>query len=314
MTSYLKQIDIKRFFVYVIQFLLAIVFFYSAIAKIESMQSFELFIFQFKAFSWSLTSLIARFIIIMELILGFLFLLNYKTKGIIKGALGMMAIFTLFLVYLHFFKGQEENCHCFGEFIELDPLESIIKNIFIIGFLFFVYKNPYPFKKAWLKYLQIYGSVLILIVIFIINAPDFILLKIYDQDRDVDISKNFKKLEQYFPGTGYQNQSKKIVAFFSANCKYCQMAGEKLSVFRQQSDEERPVYLVFVGKEDHISSFIEDTKLHDYPYAIVESKTFFSYTGPRFPVIFFIKDGDAIFKRHYGNLMDSEFKRFFENN
>ena len=36
--------------------------------------------------------------------------------------------FTLFLIYTAIYR-NDANCHCFGSFIEINPVESIIKNI-----------------------------------------------------------------------------------------------------------------------------------------------------------------------------------------
>ena len=110
------------------------VFIIAAILKLISIDEFEIYIYSFDIFSFLLTTFVSRFIIIGEFVLGLFLILkiNYKTTW--RLAFISLILFTLFLVYVAIFR-NDDNCHCFGELVELSPLESIVKNLILIVLL-----------------------------------------------------------------------------------------------------------------------------------------------------------------------------------
>lgn len=124
----------------IVRILIGLMFITSAILKLISLDTFEVYVYSFHIFNFFMAELAARGLIILELMMGFLLILKVDYKWIWRLALVVTIGFTLFLVYVALFR-NDENCHCFGDLIEVKPIPSIIKNIVIILLLFFIRKN-----------------------------------------------------------------------------------------------------------------------------------------------------------------------------
>ena len=56
----------------------------------------------------------------------------------------MLLGFTFLLIYIAIFR-NDTNCHCLGDFVELNPVASIIKNLVTMALLFLV-KNEEDYQ------------------------------------------------------------------------------------------------------------------------------------------------------------------------
>ena len=111
--------------------LVGCVFIIAAVLKLISIDEFEIYIYSFDILSFLLTTFVSRIIIVGEFILGLFLILKINYKFIWKTSLIILILFTLFLIYAAIFR-EDSNCHCFGDLVELNPLESIIKNLILI--------------------------------------------------------------------------------------------------------------------------------------------------------------------------------------
>ena len=112
-------------------------FIIAAILKLISIDSFEIYIYSFDILNFLFTTIFSRLLIAGELLIGIMFVFKMKYKLVWRTTLIIQILFTLFLIYIMIFR-NDDNCHCFGDLIELSPLESIIKNVAIIGVLFLI--------------------------------------------------------------------------------------------------------------------------------------------------------------------------------
>ena len=135
-----------------------------------------------------------------------------------------LALFTLLLIYAAIFR-QDSNCHCFGELVELSPLESIIKNLVMMALLVIGQraKDKGHCNEQWAmgneqfeiningsqltahssqhciqnpKFLVLSSSFLVLLV-FIVSPPDSIYKMIYSTEKEVssiDLYESFDDL------------------------------------------------------------------------------------------------------------------------
>ncbi len=134
-----------------IRILLGLMFIASAVMKVLSLDTFVIYVYSFKIFSFVLTEIAARLLIAFEMVLGLLLITKEKYKWTWWTATGLMAAFTLFLIYVSIFR-NDENCHCFGDIIEVKPWVSIIKNVALLGVLMLVYgKCDRSLCLGWLK-------------------------------------------------------------------------------------------------------------------------------------------------------------------
>ena len=100
----------------------------AAILKLMSIDEFEIYIYSFNVLNFLLTSFVSRIIIAGEFILGLFLILKINYKFTWNATMIVLLLFTLFLIYTAIFR-NDTNCHCFGELVELSPVESIIKNV-----------------------------------------------------------------------------------------------------------------------------------------------------------------------------------------
>ena len=110
-------------------------------------------------------------LIVMEVLFGFMLLINYRMKITVRVLLAMITFFTFLTFYSAFFN-KVTDCGCFGDAIPLTPWQSfykdIILSIFII-YLFFREKKFVPLFRS-LTSKAIGGLVVILTVIIGILA------------------------------------------------------------------------------------------------------------------------------------------------
>ena len=117
-------------FTQILGFLFSFSFLFSAYTKWIAPGYFEITLLdQGLASTRAFAGVLSRFIIGLELALGFSLLLPFYRKALLVFAIFLLSGFTLHLLYL-WGLGQDENCGCFGELIAMSPLESIFKNLF----------------------------------------------------------------------------------------------------------------------------------------------------------------------------------------
>lgn len=130
--------------------LLAAAFVLSAIAKVLSIDFFDKLLLDL--FMGGITNasstdmfwiqLLSRCIISFELLLGFMLMQRaYLKKITLPAVVVLLSLFTIHLTYVGFTDGGgdfSKNCGCFGDLIPMTPLESIWKNIIMIGMSVFV--------------------------------------------------------------------------------------------------------------------------------------------------------------------------------
>ena len=111
---------------YVFRVLPGILFLFSATAKLIGIDAFEIYLFSFGWFSLGTAYLLARLVIAAEYTLGLLLIANLCPKTAWWGSVAMLAVFSVFLGWLAL-SGNRENCNCFGELVNLNPLQSLGK-------------------------------------------------------------------------------------------------------------------------------------------------------------------------------------------
>ncbi len=124
----------------IVRWLLGALFVASAIMKLLSIDTFQIYVFSFNILSFAFTEIAARLLIFTELVLGLMLILKLHYRPVWWLSTLLTAGFTLFLCYVVLFR-HDANCHCFGDIIEVDPLTSIFKNLFLIVLFIFIYNS-----------------------------------------------------------------------------------------------------------------------------------------------------------------------------
>ena len=270
----------------IVLYFLGTLFIISGVAKLLSIELFELFIYSFKIVSFNLAAFAARFFIGVELIIGLSFLTRFKTKAVSIFTLVLLFFFTLFLFYLEL-SDSKEDCHCFGNLLQLSNTWSIVKNVVLAGLTVFIFNNNFTEFKRFRTYL-FPGIVCIgFAVAFAIHPPDFIYKK---SNRGVQYCEPC--LQKFIDKQGLNNK-KMVVCFFSPQCKYCKLAAKKMSTIAQIADNQAGVIYIFWDNPKDKSEFIAESNATQIRQITIGTLQFLSLTKGEMPLII-LSDKDSI--------------------
>ena len=281
------------------------VFIIAAILKLMSIDEFEIYIYSFDIFSFLLTTFVSRFIIIGEFILGLFLILKINYKLTWRLTFISLILFTLFLIYVAIFR-QDANCHCFGELVELSPLESIIKNLVMIALLILGQRTTDNGQQT-----QAQSSKLLVLsstfLVFIISPPDSIYKMIYSTEKEVstvDLYKSFDEVVKIdFTEEGlvfdsissFKEKENQLIVIVSSGCKYCRLGLKKLSLMMKNEDLATDNVDIFIwGSPEGIENFRNETMTEDYSYWHIMPNRAIEITYGRFPIFIFLKEKDII--------------------
>ena len=209
-------------------------------------------------FSEDFAPFLSRLIIAFEFFIAFAILqTHYIKKLIIPSTILLLIIFNVDLA-LDIFVGNDENCGCFGQLIPMTPTEALIKNIFTILLLIFIYRNMNDKKES--SFLLLINAYLIISVLM------FSLLPIATNSSSKQISSYSSYVDEAFN----INEGKKILCFFDAGCEHCMDAAKSLTEIASNSTEFPDVHIIFSDTEEgKIPDFLKYSG-KEYSYQIME--------------------------------------------
>lgn len=292
--------------------LLGVVFLYSAWTKLDTLQKFEYTLVEYLHFSWLLAAVGARLLIGMEAGIGVLLTLNLfgKNKWVLKLAITSLVLFSVYLVFLWINEGNNVNCGCFGDKIAMTPSESLIKNGIMLAILFLLW-------KYYAGLLQKYN----IIWISVFSVMLFLPLVIYTLP---DTQPQWLKKEQfklnmsalYAPGKTDAPQirldsGKYILSFFSLGCPHCRIAAYKIHLMKE-NNPSLPFFMVLAGKEENKARFWKETKAENIPYTTLDADSFTNLVGWRWPVIYWINNGQVEASTNYITLNQQEIENWLQ--
>ncbi|NDV46516.1 hypothetical protein D0T49_05600 [Paludibacter sp. 221] len=292
----------KQYVQYGLNALIGIVFIVSAVLKIISIDAFELYIYSFDFVGLSLSAFAARCFVGAELVLGVGLLLNFYPRFFRICSLLLLLVFSLFLLYVLFFYGNEDNCHCFGDLIEINPLPSLIKNILLIIILIAA-KNVEAFNFGRKKLLTILLSVVLFLSIFVVLPPD----NWFGSQRNTEFNEDALTELLMDEDAVSQDLSSgvNILCFFGVGCRYCELAAKKLYLIRQNNpDLEMNLTGILWGKNERYQKFREETKLDYSQVYFIEPARFLEITNGRMPLVLVLKDGEVVQSLNYANIQE----------
>lgn len=289
--------------------LLGLVFIMSAVLKLIDMDSFEIYIYSYHFFSLNVSFIVARLAIILELVLGIGLVSHTVHKMYWWGSMVMLGGYTLLLIYA-LTLGRTDSCHCFGDFIQLDPKQSLVKNeVLMLLFLPIYRMESWKTPFRWLILcLTVMAST---IAVFVISPPDN-LTSNADPEQNLQLELFNEMLDDAPLDALNLREGKQVICFFSTSCDYCQMAAHKLSLMQQFYDfpKENITYL-FMGNEEGIAKFYEESgsaQYRDVLYSDV-ARLLKAING-NFPVIVFLEDGEVVHEYGFRNMNEAEIQAF----
>jgi len=277
----------------VLRVMIGLFFIATAVMKLFSLDSFEVYIYSFNVFNFVLCTVIARLVIMAELLLGFMLIAKFFYKHAWWITQAMLLGFTLFLVYVAFFR-NDANCHCMGDLVELNPAWSIVKNLVVMGLMFLVRKeNDYQFKGRMA--VGIAGAVLAFAVPFVLFPMDSVYNMIGNKKNQVN-EKEFKtSLQDSTALVLNLDDGDYIFGYLAAGCKYCKLSGKKLNaiVEKHHLDTSRIVLFIW-GTEEGIDKYKAETDATHFRYAHIGPVKAINIVNGQFPTYVFVHNGKAV--------------------
>ena len=291
-------------------------FIIAAILKLISIDNFEIYVYSFDILNFLLTTLFSRLLIAGELVIGLLLIFKMCYKFTWRATLSVQILFTLFLVYVMIFR-NDDNCHCFGDLVELSPIESIIKNVAVIGALFFIKTTRPQDHKTISKLIDLlthrlidFRKVLLVVAVmlpFVVTPMDSVYKMIYSTENEistVDFYESFDKLVAmdfvendivFDSVSAFETKGDKIVAIVSSGCKYCRLGVKKLSLMMKNNGISQDNVNIFIwGSREGILNFREETMTEGCSYWHIMPHEAVDITLGRFPTFIILKEKEIV--------------------
>lgn len=277
---------------YVLRVLIAGLFIFSGIVKLNPIEPFELTLVDVGMADWSFAPILARLLIGFELFLGASILINTKYLNLLlKATLILTGFFTLYLLLLMAFRGNEVNCGCFGALIYVTPLQSIIKNVVLAGVILAALKTHKDFNRK-LNWLFIGLLAVGLTAPFVVNTVDIGSLKEPNKDfpqpfrTELIDSSYLNELNIDFAEGEY------LLAFLSLECSHCKTTAQKLAIISKKY-KIPPIKVFFLGAEKQVTGFNQESN-SSFEYVMFNNSNMFKITKGKFPQVFYVKDGQTV--------------------
>lgn len=307
--------------------LIGALFVLSAIFKAISVDEFDIYLYSFGVLDFVFCSLLSRLIIGFELVLGVMFILKLYYKQVWFTMISTTAIFTLFLVYVSIFR-DDNNCHCMGDLVQLNPVHSIIKNLAIIGFLVLIRKvKGGEFKIR--KWITVGVSVLSLVIILLVIPPAAFYNFIHTGNKEFNIEvfnrtlsdttyhsrivniefESDKKICEYevVQEPLVLDNGSYLIGYIHSGCEFCKLGMKKIKMMVDQNNLNADRVVLFIwGDYEHISQFILETEGFQFEYRVMDPFVAVEVTYGKFPTFMFYKDEEIQEVFDYKNISERD--------
>lgn len=288
---------------------LAAVFIYSALSKVYSLEPFSWSFMDILPVGLTTAGILARIFIGFELLLGaFLLAHLFLKRFTFKATLAFLGLMSLYLIFLLIKEGNQGSCGCFGEWIYMKPLESLIKNIVMMGAvaaLMYLYPAR-GLSKAY--YLAAFLATASFVTPFVME-PVAIYGSGEKANEPIDLSPLYQGQASPAPQVDLR-QGKHIVAYFSLTCPHCKKAAYLLQIMHRQYPE-LPLYMVLNGNSALLQEFFEETKSKALPHSFMaDLNAFKSMAGEYVPSIYWINNSVIERKTYFTEINPGEVKKW----
>ena len=291
---------------------MGLVFIVSAVLKVVDMDRFEIYVYSYHFFSLNFSFLAARATIILELVLGIGLISNSLHKLYWWGSMAMLLSYTILLIYALAI-GRSDSCHCFGDYLQLNPKQSLLKNGFLMLLFLLIYRmkeRETPFR--WL--LLCLAIMVSTIGVFVVSPPDNYTQN-YNSDQNLQVELFDEALNEAPLDALNLREGKKVICFFSTSCEYCQMAAQKLSLMQQfYGFPPENIFFVFMGTEKGVAEFYEKSESVAYSYLLYDDVVkLLKINNGNFPTIVFMDNGEVVHEYGFRNMREEEIKAFLKS-
>ena len=283
-----------------------LVFLVSAISKLISIDSFEIYVYSFGILKLNSAFLLTRFIISIELFTGVLLITGIYSRAAIPASVAMLSVFSGFIIFL-FLTRNNEHCHCFGE-IEMSHTSSLIKNLILIVLLLLSYHKPAG-KFKYDRLILIISFIFSICTPVIVSPPDSFFYHRYSKG----VTFNNDILSEYLKENSQYSKGKKILCFLGTQCRFCKLTARKITVIAKKTNDSEVINFVFAGSQTYIDNFFSETNSTIFPYTILPPNRFLKITNGSMPLIILLENGNIKGKYGYRDLNEDELTEFIRN-
>ena len=274
---------------------------FSATAKLIGIDAFELYLFSFGWFPLGAAFLLARLVIAAEYTLGILLIANFWPRLAFWGSAAMLAGFSVFLAVLAA-RGNHDNCNCFGELVNLDPAQSLVKNAVLLGLLL-CSAGIRPFRIRHKALWFAFAALVPLCTVLVVSPPDNWRYGSYGRDSLINEEAFGDAVEEgILPHSVVDGDH--VVCFYSLKCEFCKMSARKLMPLRARGEfPQAPIIVIFGrGENPDPTPFYEETGLEATETHFIEPGDFLRITNGSFPVILVMHGSQILEKYNYRSL------------
>ena len=292
-----------------LQIVLGAVFVVSALTKLYPIEQVELYVYSLGLFSWGVNEFMVRLLIAGELALGLLLISHAYQRFSLAVTLGVLGSLSVFLLYNAVFSNND-NCYCFGEAIPMTPLQSLGKNAILIAIAGYLYLRGSKIQQVFSFYTLIAMPVLAVGFVLIVNGPDSWVN--HDKENHPITDNEFPA--SYLPDSVRADAvtGKRIICLFSMRCKYCAMAGQKLTLIDKRYGKDAGIRYFFFGDPEFLPYFWLKSESKQYPWQILKPEDFFRISDNSMPTIFLVENGIIKNKFGYRGLTEETIREFLD--
>ena len=272
------------------------------------MEGFELYLFSFGAAGFDLCSVVARFIVIGEFLLGTALAcgIYFRTARVLAAiALSGFSLFLLWRVIL----GDSGSCHCMGDLIDLNPMQSLLKNLGMGLVLACCWKSRTRVFRH-MNLVSALTAVAATTVVFCITPPD-----IYFRKGRISEDLSEERFKPVADSLGLSS-GRKAICFYSASCEHCRHCASKVaSIVRRHGlapDSFPVVFMQTSEKQDSVSNafFFEYGEKLMLPNSYLHPFTFLPITNGSMPLVVLFEDGRKVKEYDYLSIDEKEIVSF----
>jgi len=274
---------------------LSALFVVSAVAKLAGIDHFELYVFSFGFFSLNFCYILVRLCIAAEFLVGLLIALGWFPRTTRMLTIGLLLFFSLFLCYTLLIH-RTDSCQCFGQWVDIKPAQSLLKNALLLVTVFFYYRLHFLYaqplsRRRFHLPVSLVAGIAVLVAVFSISVPDNWLF------RGSDGPYNKQAFAEAIGEGGALEgdrltEGRQLVAFVTRGCQYCQMTRQKLSSIASRHD-------------------IDTTLFHYYEPRELPDDLFVEITYGARPLVLLLDGGNVVATYHFRNINERQMARFF---
>ena len=277
----------------VLRLLIGGLFITTAIMKLITIDEFEAYIYSFGIFNFLLSTVVARLVIMAELLLGICLMAKMLYKYAWWLTMLMLIGFTFFLIYVAIFR-NDTNCHCFGDIVQLNPVHSIIKNVVTMVLMLFI-KNEDDYQFKGKKWALIAAVAVSFIVPFCVFPMDAVYNKFVSPVEDVN-SSVFESIQADSTMANFDiSKGNYVVAIYASGWKYCKMSAKRMSLMMEQNKIDSTKFQILIwGDSTHIHQFREETNCERFPWHVINPFVAIDVVYGKFPTFILTQNGQVI--------------------